>query len=192
MLKTTEEISKIIDPKLSVYCLKLVSGDTIIGKSNDDTDGINERGYVNLIAVMSLKKHMFQLPNGEVADILLINPWHEGASIKRELPIPTDTIISIVEAEPSISDQYMKFLLGYLSKENQNAKRGIANNMEHQSSEQPGKDQESKMYQPNLPPRQPERLSSDVMMESEMKGEFEEEQQEEKEPHYKIFGITIH
>lgn len=192
MLKTTEEISKIIDPKLSVYCLKLVSGDTIIGKSNDDTDGINERGYVNLIAVMSLKKHMFQLPNGEVADILLINPWHEGASIKRELPIPTDTIISIVEAEPSISDQYMKFLLGYLSKENQNAKRGITNNMEHQSSEQPGKEQESKMYQPNLPPRQPERLSSDVMMESEMKGEFEEEQQEEKEPHYKILGITIH
>lgn len=192
MVKITEEIKKIIDPELSVYCLKLVSGDTIIGKSNDDSEGINERGYVNLVAVMSLKKHMFQLPNGEVADILLINPWHEGASIKRELPIPTDTIISIVEAEPTIADQYMKFLLGYLSKEENRFKKLAPNENEQQTMEQPGKEQESKMYQPNLPPRQPERLSSDVMMESEMKGEFEEEQQEEKEPHYKILGVTIH
>jgi len=112
-MQTPREFLEELASKTPIYFIKLVNGDSIIGKSDDDTSQINTVGYIALRDTMKIKMQLAQLPTGEMTEILLIMPWLEGCSITEEVTLPIDTIIVIAQAKARIADKYLKLVVGY-------------------------------------------------------------------------------
>lgn len=119
MTTTEDNLHLIFDNSVTTWCLKLMNGDSIIGKTMDDPEQLNSVGYITMTCIMSLKKQLAMNPaSGEITDILLILPWQEGVDIFYPLVIPADAIITIAPAVRKMEARYDNFLIGYIASEN--------------------------------------------------------------------------
>jgi hypothetical protein len=145
---------------------------------------------------------MVQTTSGEITEAILIMPWLEGCSISEEVTIPIDTIIVIALAKARIADRYRKLVVGYKIQDEADVTAAV---LEEMNTNEDGTDvsEEPKttcppMFQPNFPPREPERLTRERMMESDESGELEEDMGLDEPsaaspiPAYKVNGQTRH
>ena len=203
-MQTPREFLAELSSQTPIYFIKLVNGDSIIGKSDDDTSQINTVGYIAIRDTMKVKMQLAQLPSGEMTEILLIMPWLEGCSITEEVTLPIDTIIVIAQAKPRIADKYLKLVVGYKIQEQAETTETMLDEMQtdtegndvpvHDTAEAEAAKEVPSMLQPNIPPRTPELLSRDRMIEAEENGEIEDPAPQEPaaEPKYKVRGRTVH
>lgn len=201
-MQTPRELLAELSSQTPIYFIKLVNGDSIIGKSDDDTSQINTVGYITLRDTMKVKMQLAQLPTGEMTEILLIMPWLEGCSITEEVTLPIDTIIVIAQAKPRIAGKYLNLVVGYKIQEEAETTEAMLDEMQtdtegndvpvHDVAEAAKK--VPSMLQPNIPPRTPELLSRERMIEAEENGELDDPAPQEPaaEPTYKVRGRTVH
>lgn len=175
-----------------VYYLKLTNGDSLIGKSDDEPDVINERGAVELFDVMKTTPRLIQAENGNIQEILSLNPWLDACDLSTVVSVPAEAIIAIATVKEHIANKYLAYVLTTKIKDaardaldsgKETAK--VASAM-HQSLE----------VEPQEP-RQPELLTREKMHEAEMNGDIEEVEDErpnsvEPDPHYRVNDITYH
>jgi len=186
-----------------IYYMRLMNGDSIIGRSDDDMDKINDIGYVVMRDIMKVKNQMMSSPHGELSEIMMILPWLEGTYITQDISIPTDTIVAASMCKNSLAFKYAKHVAGYKLRETimEDSFTKAFAKMESESNDQQeeaASEEEPKMLIVPQPPRQPEMLSPQRMMEAEMDGELDEEEDDSPSAKpsadlsYQVDGKTYH
>jgi hypothetical protein len=181
-----------------IYYVKLINGDSLIGKSDDSEDVINEHGAVVLFDVMKTVMRIVAHDNGQISEIMTLSPWLDACELSTPVSLAIESIVAIAAAKADVARKYSAYVLAQSIKEASRgdeerhaAERAVAAanaaaKQQHESSE---------LEEDYAEPRKPELLSRERMMEAEMDGDIEdipEEVHEEKQPHYRVGNVTYH
>lgn len=178
-----------------IYYIKLINGDSLIGKSMDPPETITESGQVEVFDVMKTALRILQSENGSVSEVMTLAPWLDACDLSTVVSIPADTIIVIATVKEQIARKYQNYVVATslkdASAEHEAKARAEA------AVARANKTADSKRLTVEIPaqdPRKPELLSRESMMEAEMNGDIEElpEEVHDEEPHYRVGNVTYH
>lgn len=192
------------DPNYHIYFVKMITGESIIGKSKDTETEINENNKIDLQDIILVKRTPILTESGNVAEYLLLTPWLEGMSIRSNIPIPLTTIIAVGELSETMVMQYHKACITSILKEITQEKEYLEA-VAGVDPNQPTKDFpkiDAPIAAPAITPKhEPDRVTPESLHRDTMLGDLidtEEELQREdsnsdsEPPPYVRDGFTIH
>jgi hypothetical protein len=197
-----------------IISLKLLNGDTIIGKTEFSPEIMENRGSIEMWDVLRIKSFSSLNPDtGGISEMLSFNPWIETMPIDYVVAIPLDTIVVISPVDGPTVRRYMNNVLAAVLKEKTNEEHEkkiqdiITEALDlnaplNDDLEDAGTGEVKKptvpFFAPSVEERKPERLTPDVLNESDIAGEVYEPDgsgacaPDSLEPSYKTNGVTIH
>jgi hypothetical protein len=193
----------------TIFQLKLLNGESVIGKTYESTTQIYTDGSIRMHHVMAIKKMMVQGPDG-ISEVLTIAPWMEASDLIQPVVIPLNHILGMAYVKPEMIVKYGKMVLSCLIKEAIAAKQqaeqitNMLNNMDQEFIEDDINNPESLFQQSVEVKHEPDRITPESLMRDGMSGNLKDVESElqkeediknsdsEPEPSYKIEGITYH
>ena len=199
------DLNVLLDKNCEVYCIKLSTGETILAKSSESTESMNEKGSMEVFGAMAFEAYDEMTDSGKVSRVQLLAPWIQGAAIDAILPIPLDMVIQVVPCKPSIKFQYNNVLMAQLVKDQvseerfQIIKEEMERRQEDVAQKLTGNVEERMAVEPQpfyiepVPEREADRISEAAELYSEQQESEEDNEPETEETKlYQVNGVTIH